>query len=80
MPVLRARDAPPLGWWMARMRVSAAAYLSQISPELSREPSSTSSNSQSEKVWAIMLSTQRPSHSAALYTGTMMDMAGVSGI
>ena len=44
--------------WITRTRSSRAAKPSHRAGELSRQPSSTSSSSQSEKVWDRTLSTE----------------------
>ena len=50
IPALRAALTPPFGWWITVMRSSKPAKLSQISPLLSRLPSSTRMSSQSVNV------------------------------
>ena len=51
---------------ITRMRVSRFAYSSQIRPEQSVLPSSTSSNSKQVNVWTSILSMQRDRYFSAL--------------
>ena len=76
MPMFRVSDTPVFSLWMTWTRESARVYESQMAPELSVLPSSTSSSSKSVYCWLRMLSTQRPMVFSALYTGTMMLTVG----